>query len=136
MLIRALAILGAASALAACQQTVKAPDDPGVCYQVTVRSDTDVKFNKLAEDQPSMEACIARLEELRLKFLRMGGSRRELTGAFQGKFLFIDAAGVTVADSLTSGRFFAFTRAADGTLALPNVVNQPPAAQAAPTEQK
>ncbi len=125
MLRRMVVVATAAAALVACQSGAQAPRDPGVCYQVTVREGEEVKFNKLADDQPTMEACIARLEEMRIRFLRMGGSRREVIGAYQGKFLFIDSAGVSVADSLTSGRFFAFTRAPDGTLALPNLVNQP-----------
>jgi len=122
--------------LAACDNSPKAPDDKGICYQVTVRKDGEVKFNKLAENQPTIEACIARLEEMRVKFLGMGGSRREVTGAYQGKFIFIDGSGVALADSLKSGRFYAFTRGPGGVLALPNVVNQPPQPQAAPAEQK
>jgi len=130
------AALAAVVALAACDSSPKAPDDAGVCYQVATKKDGEVKFNKLAENQPTIEACVARLEELRRKFLRMGGSRREITGSYQGKFIFIDTSGVALADSLTSGRFYAFTRGPGGMLALPNVVNQPAEPAAAPAEQK
>lgn len=126
-----MAALGAVLALGACDTSPKAPTDTGMCYSVALLKGGKVKFNKVAEGQPTMEACIARLEELRMKFLRMGGSRRDLIGAYQGKFLFIDASGVAVADGLKSGRFYAFSRAPDGSLALPNLVNQP-AADAGP----
>ncbi|MBX7248087.1 MAG: hypothetical protein K1X35_03450 [Caulobacteraceae bacterium] len=120
-----MAALGAVLALGACDTTPKAPTDKGICYSVGLLRDGKVKFNKVAENQPTLEACIARLEELRIKFLRMGGSHRDLIGAYQGKYLFIDASGVAIADGLKSGRFYAFTRSPTGELALPNVVNQP-----------
>ena len=123
--------------MAGCDKSPAAPTDTGVCYQVATKKDGEIKFNKVAENQPSIEACIARLEELRIKFLRMGGNRREVTGAYQGKFIFIDTSGVALADKLNSGRFYAFTRGPGGVLALPNVVNQPtPQGQSAPVEQK
>lgn len=111
--------------LAGCETGPQAPTDTGVCYTVATLRDGKVKFNVVARNQPSMESCIARLEELRIKFQRMGSDRRDLIGAYQGKFLFIDGSGVAVADGLKSGRFYAFTRAANGQLALPNIVNQP-----------
>jgi len=124
MLKRLLIIAAGAAALTACESGPAAPDDRGVCYSVTVRKDKTVKFNELAKGQNSLEDCIARLEEMRVRFLRMGGSRRAVTGAYQGKFIFVDPAGVATADSLNGARFFAFTRAPDGTLALPNIVNR------------
>jgi hypothetical protein len=119
------AALAATLVLTGCDTSPKAPEDRGVCYSVSVKAGGKVQFNKLAENQPRLESCIARLEEMRMRFLAMGGSHRDIIGAYQGKFLFIDASGVAVADGLESGRFYAFTRAADGSLALPNVVNQP-----------
>ena len=118
------AACAATLALAACDTSPKAPTDTGICYSVT-QPQGKVRFNKLAENQPTIEACVARLEEMRMNFLRMGGSRREVTGAYQGKFIFIDGSGVAYADGLKSGRFYAFTRK-NGQLQLPNVANQPP----------
>jgi len=137
-MLKRLLVLGiGAAALAACEQTPAAPTDRGVCYSVTVRQDNTVKFNRLADNQPSLEECIARLEEMRVRFLRMGGSRRAVTGAFQGKYIFVDPAGVATSDSLTGGRYFAFSRAPDGTLALPNIVNRDlPATAPEGSEQK
>jgi len=137
-MLKRLLVLGlGVGALAACEQTPAAPTDRGVCHSVTVRQDGSVKFNQLADNQPTLEACIARLEEMRVRFLRMGGSRRAVTGAYQGKYIFVDPAGVTTADSLNGGRYFAFARAPDGTLALPNIVNRDlPATEPEGVEQK
>ena len=44
--------------------------------------DGKVKFNKVAENQPTLEACIARLEEVRMKFLRMGGSQQNIAETY------------------------------------------------------
>lgn len=128
-MLKPLALTAAAAAaltLAACDASPKAPTDTGICYQVATPKEGEVKFNKLAENQPTIEACVARLEEMRSRFLRMGSSRRSVTGAYQGKFIFIDGSGVAYADGLKSGRFYAFTRK-NGRLELPNVANQPPA---------
>lgn len=134
--ISATAALAGVLLLAACDDSPRPPTDAGVCYQVATKKDGAIQFNKLAENQPTIEACIARLEEMRMKFLGMGGSRREITGSYQGKFIFIDNSGVALADSLKSGRFYAFTRGPGGVLALPNVVNQPPQAPSEAPEQK
>jgi hypothetical protein len=121
---RALVVLAAAAAasLAACQKPVEAPTEKGVCYQVLFQKDGSVKFNKIAENQPAIEYCAARLEELRIRFLRMGGTRHEIVGAYQGKFLFVDPGGVSIADRLDGGRFQALTRTGDGRLAVPGYV--------------
>lgn len=124
MLKPALILAAAASALtiAACNTSPRPPDDKGVCYQVTLVKDGPPKFNKVDDNVDIIENCVGRLEALRVKFLRMGGSRQELIGAYQGKFIFIDRAGVAFSDSLTGGRFFAFTRAPGGMLVIPGAV--------------
>ena len=115
--------------LAACSSSTKAPFDQGVCYHV-VRDGEEVRFNVLAEDVESIEFCAARLEEMRLNFLRLGGSVLEIQGAYQGQFIFIERAGVYFGQTLEGGRFFALARTGDGRLAIPGVIQRPPA----PTE--
>jgi len=117
----------AAFGLAACDTRAKAPTDKGVCYTVTLKEGQPPKFNKLAENQATLENCIAQLENVRVRFLRMGGSRRELTGAYQGQFLFVDPTGVAISRSLEGGRFYAFTRTPDGQLVIPGAVYSGPA---------
>ena len=122
-----VAIVLTAMVLAACGQTVRAPDERNVCFHVVApEGEGEVRFNVLAEDQESIEQCAARLEEMRLRFLRLGGNNREVTGAYNGQFLFIDRAGVWISQKLDGGRFFALARTGDGRLAIPGVIPQEP----------
>ncbi len=109
--------------LAACAQQVKAPFDPGVCYSVT-RPSGEIQFNVVARDQPQIEFCAARLEEMRVRFLRLGGSTREVTGSFQGQFIFVDSRGVSFSRTLEGARFFALARTGDGRLAVPGAIQR------------
>ncbi len=112
--------------LAACSTSTEAPFDRGVCYHV-VEEGEEVRFNVLAEDVESIEFCAARLEEMRLNFLRLGGSVLDIKGAYQGQFIFIERAGVYFGQTLEGGRFFALARTGDGRLAIPGVIQRPPA---------
>lgn len=121
-----LAALVMVGGLSACEKAVEAPMDEGVCYHVGM-DDTQpggIRFNVVARDQPQIEFCAARLEELRIKFLRMGGSNNDLVGAYQGRFIFIDRQGVKMSTSLTGPRFFALTRTGDGRLAIPGAIQR------------
>jgi hypothetical protein len=133
-----LAFGAGALALTACEQTTKAPFDQGVCYAVELGEDGAApKFNVVAENQPQIEFCAARLEEMRQRFLRMGGTRREIVGAYQGRFIFIDRAGVSFGQTLEGSRFMALARTGDGRLAIPGAIQRevdggPAAAPTAP----
>ncbi|MEQ7155558.1 hypothetical protein [Brevundimonas aurifodinae] len=116
-----LAGVVALAGLSACAEQVQAPREPGVCYAMT-RPDGQIAFNVVARDQPQIEFCAARLEEMRLRFLRLGGTTREVTGAFQGQFIFVDARGVSFSRSLDGARFFALARTGDGRLAMPGAI--------------
>lgn len=131
--------------LAACAEVVEAPRDPGVCYSVVVTDDgrNIERLNVLAEDQPQIEFCAARLEEMRLRFLGLGGSNQEVIGAYQGQFIFIERTGVSFGKQLTGPRFFALTRTGDGRLAMPGAIQRridgsraalPPPETAAPAQ--
>lgn len=130
-----------AVAASACSSGVEAPFDPGVCYSVVTDegAENGVRFNVVARDQPQMEFCAARLEEMRLRFLGLGGSNREVIGSYQGKFIFIDATGVKTADTLTGGRYFFLARTGDGRLAIPGAIQRDidgrPVGVIAPPEQ-
>ncbi len=67
-------------------------------------------FNVVARDQAQIEMCAARLEEMRLRFRRMGSTRQEITGAYQGQFIFVDRRGVSFGRTLDGARFFALAR--------------------------
>src|SRR5215217_5602522 len=120
-----LMISAGALALGACGQTIEAPFDKGVCYAVELQGEGEApKFNVVAENQPQIEFCAARLEEMRLRFLQLGGSRREVTGAYQGQFIFIDRSGVSFGKSLEGTRFMALARTGDGRLAIPGAIQR------------
>lgn len=121
-----LGVVAAGLALSACSGGVKPPAERGVCFHV-VREGEEVRFNRLAEDQQSIEYCAARLEEMRLRFLSLGGNNREVVGAYNGQYIFVDRAGVSFAQSLDGGRFFALARTGDGRLAVPGAIQQAPA---------
>ncbi len=112
-------------ALGACEKATEAPFDQGVCYAVELTAEGEApRFNKVAENQPQIEFCAARLEEMRLRFLRMGGSRRDVIGSYQGQFIFIDRAGVWISKSLEGSRFILLARTGDGRLAIPSAIQR------------
>ncbi|WP_420472113.1 hypothetical protein [Brevundimonas sp. FT23042] len=122
-----LTVLAAGSVLGACAGGVEAPSEPGVCYAVERGEEGKAPtFNVVARDQSQIEFCAARLEEMRLRFLTLGGNRREVTGAYQGQFIFIDRAGVWFGKSLDGSRFMALARTGDGRLAVPGAIEQEP----------
>ena len=109
--------------LAACTPQVKAPTDTGVCYAVET-PDGKPTFNVVARDQAQIEMCAARLEEVRLRFRSLGSTRQEVTGAYQGQFIFVDRRGVSFARTLEGARFFALARTGDGRLAVPGAIER------------
>lgn len=124
---RAALVLGmAAIGLAGCEKQIKAPFDRGVCYAVTVKEDGEPEFHVVARDQEQLEFCAARLEEMRIRFLRLGGARKQVVGAYQGRFLFVDSGGVSTAKTLHGGRFVALRRSRDGRLAIPGAFPMDP----------
>jgi hypothetical protein len=114
----------ALSGLTACEKSVEAPDDTGVCWQMVEEGKGKVHFNVVAKNVPNLERCAANLEALRLKFLAIGGNKSELTGAYQGQFIFVQREGIFVGQSLTSGRYPALVRTGDGRLAVPGAMPQ------------
>jgi hypothetical protein len=120
-----VAVAAGALALSACEKAVEAPFDRGVCYAVELGSEGEApRFNKVADNQPQIEFCAARLEEVRLRFLRMGGNRHEIVGSYQGQFIFIDRGGVWLSKTLDGGRFNAMARTGDGRLAMPGAIQR------------
>ena len=131
LLIPAIAL----TALAACESAPEAPREPGVCYSVTLPKAGEEgapQFNVVARDQPQIEFCAARLEEMRLRFLRLGGSNREIIGAYQGQYIFIERRGVSFSQQLDGVRFMALARTGDGRLAVPGAIQRSMDAAVAP----
>ncbi len=116
-------------ALAACGKKTLPPGGEGICWHVGQGKDGELKYNKLATGVADLEHCAAALESMRLKFLRMGGSNREVAGAFKGNFIFVERNGIFTAPSMESHRYLALVRTGDGRLAIPGAMPQQPAGQ-------
>ena len=120
----AVSLLLAATALAGCEKRTEAPFEAGVCLHVIEQKDGTLKYNPVAHDVPSMEQCAADLEGMRLRFVRMGSPNRELTGAYQGKFIFLEKEGIYLGDTYEGSRFMSLVRTGDGRLAVPGAIRE------------
>lgn len=109
-------------ALGACAERTRPPGDALVCYQVQPLKDGKLKYNRLPSKQPDLEHCAGALEAMRVKFLMMGGSQREIVGAYQGNFIFLQREGIFTAPSLEEHRYLALVRTGDGRLAIPGAM--------------
>lgn len=133
MLLRTAFVAGLAIvALSACSKRTLPPGGEGICWHVTKTKDGELKYNKLATNVPDLEHCAANLEAMRIKFLRMGGSVREVTGAYKGNFIFVEREGILTAPSLEQAPYLALVRTGDGRLAVPGAMPQQPAPAPAP----
>jgi len=113
----AIAILG----LAGCSGGVQAPSEQGVCYHMVQFAGGKTRFNVLAQNIPSLEACAAQLEVMRLRFAALGSSPEQMIGAYQGQFLFLQPEGIFTGDSLDGPHYLLLVRA-DGKLVKPGVL--------------
>jgi hypothetical protein len=91
---------------------------------VVQQKDQTLRYNKLVQNVPNLETCAANLEAMRVRFLRMGGSNRDIMGAYQGNFIFIQREGVFTAPSLEEHAYLALVRTGDGRLAIPGAMPQ------------
>ena len=114
----------AALGVSACQKHIEAPFERGVCFHVVPLTGGAVKFNKVAENRPNLESCAAALEGMRERFLALGGTNRDLVGAYQGNFLFLGNTGVFTGPTLEGARWPALMRTQDGRLAIPSAMPQ------------
>jgi hypothetical protein len=125
--IAAAAVLAASGlALAACEKPLTPPYDVGVCWHAIPMTDNTIKYNKLADNVPNMETCAATLEGMRIRFARMSlaAQSREMMGAYQGNFLFLDSRGVSIAPNMKKARYVALVRTGDGRLAIPGAIRR------------
>ncbi len=115
--VAALAALG----VAACEPTVQAPREPGICWAMAVPQKGTVRFNRLAREA-DLEHCAARLERVRIQMMAVGTGRNSIVGAYQGRFLFLDPASIKTAKSINGNRYVILSRAGDGRLVVPGAL--------------
>ncbi len=121
--IAAVLALGVASlGLSGCVKATRAPFDQGVCNHVIEKKDGTLQFNSVERNVPNMETCAATLEGMRIRFLRMGLRKEQLTGSYQGKFIFVEREGIYLGDSYEGARFMSLVRTGDGRLAVPGAL--------------
>ena len=111
-----------AGGLASCEKEIEAPFDRGVCYHAVQQKDGKMQFFKVSDHQPNIEHCAASLEGMRERFLSLGGSTQELTGSFQGSWLFLNKQGIFISQKLDGIRYLALVRTGDGMLAQPGAL--------------
>ena len=122
----ALPLLLASGLVAACSNpTVEAPTNRGICWSMSKDDAGKYSFHRVASNVPNMEHCAANLEALRQKFLGLGGNRRELTGAYQGVFIFVRPQGIYTAPEYDRTPWLALVRTQDGRLVVPGLQSQP-----------
>ena len=130
MLVRTALVAGLSIlALSACAKRTLPPGGQGVCWHVVNDKSGELKFNKLKSNVPTLEHCAAELESMRIRFLRMGGTVREVTGAYMGNFIFVERQGIFTAPSLEEHPYLALVRTGDGRLAVPGAMPREPAPQ-------
>lgn len=105
--------------VAACAPAVNAPEDRGVCWHMVHTKDGKYKFNRVADNVPNLETCMARLEALRLVFLSHGSNRYTISGDYQGQFIFINQNGIFSSQEVDGPQYPALVRSGDGRLVVP-----------------
>ncbi|MBI1683051.1 hypothetical protein [Caulobacter hibisci] len=121
-IVAVLALGVAAAGLSGCVKATPAPFDQGVCNHVVEKKDGTLQFNPVERNVPNMETCAATLEGMRIRFLRMGLRKEQLTGSYQGKFIFVEREGIYLGDSYEGARFMSLVRTGDGRLAVPGAL--------------
>ncbi len=125
----AAALAMSAAALAGCEGGgLAAPTERGACWHlVTPRDGGPQRFNRVAQNVPTLEDCAARLEAIRMRFSGLGMRQDQLTGAYQGQFLFLRRPGIYTGARIDDRGYLALVRTGDGRLAQPGAVRQPAA---------
>lgn len=95
--------LGCALALAACGPAPTAPSESGVCWFMQEGPDGKPHFKPFVTGLPNLESCAARLEG---SYLRTG---QPVSGAFQGRYIFVTEADVTAGPRLRGQHYRVFT---------------------------
>ena len=94
-------VVGAGMVFTGAFRSTAAPDATGVCFRM-IGGEENPRYVQLAKNVANLETCAAHLERL---FLQAGGV---VAGAYQGRFIFVDAKAVRSATSLEGSRWQVF----------------------------
>ncbi len=89
--------------LAACGQPLEAPRNASVCWRLGPGMNSQPDFRPLSNGVDTLENCAVQLEGLS----RAG--KRPVTGAFQGRFIFVTDESVTAAAAEHAQRYRVFS---------------------------
>lgn len=103
MPIRTLLPLLLVLGLGACGREPGAPTNAGVCWRMVEGFNGEPDFRPLVSGVENLESCAGRLEGLRLEH------GRDLVGAYQGRYIYVSAAEISVADGPKAQRYRIFS---------------------------
>jgi hypothetical protein len=98
-----LLLAASALALAACDSSADAPTNVGVCWRLAVGKDGPFTFKPLSTGVRNLETCAAHLEAVSLR-----EGKSDVTGAYQGQFIFITPDMVQSSMRLAGARYRLF----------------------------
>jgi hypothetical protein len=78
------------------------PNDQGACWRMGVLAGANTKFTLVATQDANYESCAVHLEGLRLH------EGHDITGAFEGRFIFAGATDITGSRAYNEDRFSIF----------------------------
>ncbi|HEY9235895.1 MULTISPECIES: DDRGK domain-containing protein [Phenylobacterium] len=89
--------------LTGCERAVSAPANRGVCWRQVDGLNGKPDFRVVAPNVETLEDCASRLEALRM------AHGRPVTGAFQGRFIYVTDQEITAAAGPKAQRYRVFT---------------------------
>ncbi|WP_156406162.1 lipoprotein [Phenylobacterium sp. Root700] len=102
---RVLLGLGAVAALSGCEKPLTAPGNTGVCWRMADGMNGKPDFRPVAPNIDTLENCAVRLEGIRMAY------GQPVTGAFQGRFIYVTDQEISAASGPKSQRYRVFTPA-------------------------
>ncbi len=102
-LLMGLGLAAAVLSLSACDNSPKAPTDAGVCWRMSTGADGKPAFKIVSDSARNLETCGAHLEAVALR-----ENKADLTGAYQGQFIFITPEMVQSSSRLDGARYRLF----------------------------
>jgi hypothetical protein len=92
-----------AAGLAACEPVLEAPRNAGVCWRMAEAMNGRQDFRPMSTNVENLETCASQLEGLRLQH------GQPVTGAFQGRYIYVTAEEISVAAGPKAQRYRVFT---------------------------
>ena len=102
---RLLPVLLTPVLLAGCEKPLTAPTNPGVCWRMVEGMNGKPDFRPIAPNIDTLENCAVRLEGIRMAY------GQPVTGAFQGRFIYVTNEEISAASGPKSQRYRVFTPA-------------------------